>query len=120
MNYLAVHEKSSYNSLSICAHIIKAAWQAGEKAAERVGLHHQESNRMEDHFSPHCVRHWMTTHLRRAGMSGLHDKKTMFRQPIRTAAALLERVRGAFTCPDGSAFQDRNSHILQMQQNVNR
>jgi integrase/recombinase XerD len=23
---------------------------------------------MEDHFSPHCCRHWFTTHLRRAGM----------------------------------------------------
>ena len=23
---------------------------------------------MEDHFSPHCTRHWFTTHLRRAGM----------------------------------------------------
>jgi len=37
-------------------------------AAERVGLHHPESERMEDHFSPHCMRHWFTTHLRRAGM----------------------------------------------------
>jgi integrase/recombinase XerD len=23
---------------------------------------------MEDHFSPHCARHWNTTHLLRAGM----------------------------------------------------
>jgi integrase/recombinase XerD len=23
---------------------------------------------MEDHFTPHCCRHWFTTHLRRAGM----------------------------------------------------
>jgi integrase/recombinase XerD len=37
-------------------------------AAERVGLHNPESDRMEDHFSPHCARHWFTTHLRRAGM----------------------------------------------------
>lgn len=39
------------------------------QAAERVGLHNSESDHMEDHFSPHCCRHWFTTHLRRAGMS---------------------------------------------------
>lgn len=38
------------------------------EAARRVGLHHPESERMEDRFSPHCCRHWFTTHLRRAGM----------------------------------------------------
>ena len=38
------------------------------KAAEFVGLHDTNSDRMEDHFSPHCCRHWFTTHLRRAGM----------------------------------------------------
>jgi integrase/recombinase XerD len=38
------------------------------KNAQRVGLHNPNSDRMEDHFSPHCCRHWFTTHLRRAGM----------------------------------------------------
>lgn len=38
-------------------------------AAERIGLHDSGSERLEDHFSPHCCRHWFTTHLRRAGMS---------------------------------------------------
>jgi integrase/recombinase XerD len=38
------------------------------KNAERVGLHNPNSDRMEDHFSPHCCRRWFTTHLRRAGM----------------------------------------------------
>ncbi|MDD1752407.1 MAG: tyrosine-type recombinase/integrase [Methanotrichaceae archaeon] len=38
------------------------------KAAVRVGLHDAASKRPEDHFSPHCCRHWFTTHLRRAGM----------------------------------------------------
>jgi integrase/recombinase XerD len=38
------------------------------KTAERIGLHDPNSERMEDHFSPHCCRHWFTTHLRRAGM----------------------------------------------------
>ena len=39
------------------------------KHAERVGLHDSSSSRLEDHFSPHCCRHWFTTHLRRNGMS---------------------------------------------------
>lgn len=38
------------------------------QTAERIGLHDPNSERMEDHFSPHCCRHWFTTHLRRAGM----------------------------------------------------
>ena len=36
--------------------------------AERVGLHDPGSNRPEDHFTPHCCRHWFTTNLRRNGM----------------------------------------------------
>jgi integrase/recombinase XerD len=38
------------------------------RAAERVGLHNSASARLEDHFSPHCCRHWYCTHLFRAGM----------------------------------------------------
>ena len=38
------------------------------RPAEKIGLHNPHSDRMEDHFSPHCCRHWFTTHLRRAGM----------------------------------------------------
>jgi integrase/recombinase XerD len=38
------------------------------EAAERLGLHNSNSDRMEDHFSPHCCRHFWTTHLLRAGM----------------------------------------------------
>jgi len=38
------------------------------KAAERAGFHNPTSDRVEDHFSPHCCRHWFATHLRRAGM----------------------------------------------------
>lgn len=44
-------------------------YEAVSQAAERVGLHDPSSKSMEDHFSPHCCRHWFTTHLRRAGMS---------------------------------------------------
>jgi integrase/recombinase XerD len=43
-------------------------YTAVTKAAERAGLHNPDSERMEDHFSPHCCRHWFTTHMRRAGM----------------------------------------------------
>lgn len=42
------------------------------KAAERVGLHDPESDRLEDHFGPHNCRHFFTTHLRRAGMPREH------------------------------------------------
>lgn len=35
------------------------------KYAERVGLHNPKSKKIEDHFTPHCCRHWFTTHLRR-------------------------------------------------------
>ena len=38
------------------------------KAAERVALHDPKSKRLEDRFTPHCCRHWFTTHLIRAGM----------------------------------------------------
>ncbi len=38
------------------------------KWAAITGLHDLNSNKIEDHFTPHCCRHWFTTHLRRAGM----------------------------------------------------
>ena len=38
------------------------------EAAARVGFHEGGSDRLEDHFSPHCFRHWFTTHLRRNGL----------------------------------------------------
>jgi integrase/recombinase XerD len=38
------------------------------KYATSLGLHNPGSSKMEDHFSPHCFRHWFTTWLRRKGM----------------------------------------------------
>jgi integrase/recombinase XerD len=38
------------------------------KWAERAGLHDPSSPRIEDHFTPHCFRHWFSTHLLRNGM----------------------------------------------------
>jgi len=43
-------------------------YEAVTNAAARVGLHNPESKRLEDHFGPHCCRHWFCTHLFRAGM----------------------------------------------------
>ena len=43
-------------------------YEAVMKAAVRVGLHDSSSDRLEDHFGPHCCRHWFCTHLFRAGM----------------------------------------------------
>jgi integrase/recombinase XerD len=37
--------------------------------AVRCGLHNSKSKKVGDRFTPHCCRHWFTTHLRRAGMS---------------------------------------------------
>lgn len=38
------------------------------KYAKRLGFHNPESHRLEDHFGPHCFRHWFTTWLLRNGM----------------------------------------------------
>jgi integrase/recombinase XerD len=43
-------------------------YHAVTKHAERLGLHNPRSSRLEDRFTPHCCRHWFTTHLRRNGM----------------------------------------------------
>jgi integrase/recombinase XerD len=45
-----------------------AVYDAVTSHAERVGLHNPTSRRLEDHFTPHCLRHWFTTYLRRNGM----------------------------------------------------
>lgn len=39
-----------------------------EKHAARVGLHDPDSKLLEKRFTPHCCRHWFSTHLYRAGM----------------------------------------------------
>jgi len=36
--------------------------------AEVIGLHDPKSDMLADRFTPHCCRHWFTTHLLRAGM----------------------------------------------------
>ena len=44
------------------------AYQAVVKYAKRLGYHNSDSPRLEDHFGPHCFRHWFTTYLLRSGM----------------------------------------------------
>ena len=43
-------------------------YMAVTRHATRLGLHDMSSDRLEDHFTPHCLRHWFTTFLRRNGM----------------------------------------------------
>ena len=38
------------------------------KYATNLGFHDPNSTKIEDHFSPHCFRHWFTTWLHRKGM----------------------------------------------------
>lgn len=45
------------------------------KHAKRLGYHEPESPRLEDHFGPHCFRHWFTTWLLRNGMSREYVKE---------------------------------------------
>jgi integrase/recombinase XerD len=40
--------------------------------AAHLGLHDPNSENTEDRFTPHCCRHWFTTHLRRNGMPREH------------------------------------------------
>lgn len=38
------------------------------KYARRLDFHNSDSGKLEDHFGPHCFRHWFTTWLLRDGM----------------------------------------------------
>lgn len=46
----------------------KGVYSAVTKHAESVGLHDPNSTDLQERFTPHCCRHWFTTHLRRSGM----------------------------------------------------
>ncbi len=47
----------------------RGVYDAVAKQAAKVGLHDERSSRPEDHFTPHCCRHWFTTWLDRAGLN---------------------------------------------------
>jgi len=46
----------------------RGVYNAVLKYAERLGFHDSSSSMLEDHFGPHCFRHWFTTYLLRNGM----------------------------------------------------
>jgi integrase/recombinase XerD len=50
-------------------------WTLVVKYAKRLGLHDPSSPRLEDHFGPHCFRHYYTTMLLRNGMKREYVKK---------------------------------------------
>lgn len=43
-------------------------YRAVTNSAEAVGLHDPDATSPQKRFTPHCHRHWFTTHLRRSGM----------------------------------------------------
>ena len=56
----------SYNTLGRLSR--NGAYNAVVKYARQLGYHDSGSERLEDHFGPHCCRHWFTTWLLRNGM----------------------------------------------------
>jgi integrase/recombinase XerD len=46
-----------------------AIYQMVTNYAESIGIHDPKSANLKDKFTPHCFRHWFTTHLLRNGMS---------------------------------------------------
>jgi integrase/recombinase XerD len=56
----------SYNTFDRLSR--NGAYGALVKYATRLGFHNAKSPRLEDHFGPHCFRHWFTTWLLRNGM----------------------------------------------------
>lgn len=63
----------SYNTLGRLSR--NGVWTAVVKYAKRLGFHNPESPKLEEHFGPHCFRHWFTTWLLRNGMSREYVKE---------------------------------------------
>lgn len=66
-------------------------YQMTVKHATAVGLHDPNSSKVEDHFTPHCFRHWFTTHLRRAGMDR-EFIKTLRGDRRKDAVSIYDRI----------------------------
>lgn len=50
-------------------------YRAVTSSAESVNLHDPDSDDPQERFTPHCCRHWFTTHLRRSGMQREYIKE---------------------------------------------
>ncbi|MGP8056408.1 MAG: tyrosine-type recombinase/integrase [Nitrososphaerales archaeon] len=50
-------------------------YEAVVKYARKLGLHDSSSSRLEDHFGPHCFRHFFTTWMLRNGMQREYVKE---------------------------------------------
>jgi len=64
--YLIIVFMVSGSPILLCSFC--TVYAAITKYAKRLGYHNSESPRLEDHFGPHCFRHWLTTWLLRNGM----------------------------------------------------
>jgi len=63
------HENPALFPSSRCMYLCTSHIQRMvKKHAEVIGLHNPETGKLADKFTPHCCRHWFTTHLLRAGM----------------------------------------------------
>ena len=54
---------------------VKIIYNLVTKYAKRLGIHNPKSKDLRKKFTPHCCRHWFTTHLRKAGMPREHIKE---------------------------------------------
>jgi len=63
----------SYNTLDRLSR--NGAYNSVVKYARELGFHDPGSERLRDHFGPHCCRHWFTTRLLRNGMPREHVKE---------------------------------------------
>lgn len=63
------HESPALFPSNHCRHLCTVQIQdIVRKHAKVIGLHNPETGKLADKFTPHCCRHWFTTHLLRAGM----------------------------------------------------
>jgi integrase/recombinase XerD len=63
----------SYNTLRRVGRNV--VYRVVTTSAAKVGFHDADSRKIEDHFSPHCCRHWFTTWLLHNGMQREYIKE---------------------------------------------
>jgi integrase/recombinase XerD len=95
--------------------------------AQRLGFHNPDGLLIEK-FTPHCCRHWFTTHLRRAGMSR-EFMQAMRGDVIKDAVDIYDHIdleelrrdyldkipqlKPALLCPDRDSREAGRQSILQ-------